>query len=98
MDSKLPVGFETLFYDLLKRINRLGAETKIATIFATTTWLDQPVWWQDAFGRPTPSTWLRHHSRVTEFHTFDRRQRQESWPVAVIWQRRGHALQGIGFV
>ena len=70
-DSKLPVGF----YDLLKRINRLGVETKIATMAHDLR--DHYMARSAEFGGKTLSAPDAIHlataiiHRVTEFHTFD---------------------------
>lgn len=76
LDSRLPVGLKTLFYGLLKRITRLGMDTKVATMAHDIR--DHYMVRAAEFGGKTLSTPDAIHLatailyRVTEFHTFDR--------------------------
>ncbi len=75
LDSKLPVGLKTLFYGMLKRINRIGMETKVAEMAHDLR--DYYKSRSAEFGGKTLSTPDAIHLatailyRVTEFHTFD---------------------------
>src|SRR6266436_1874998 len=76
LDSRLPVGLKTLFYGLMKRITRLGTDTKVAAIAHDLR--DHYTARSAEFGGKTLSTPDAIHLataiiyRVTEFHTFDR--------------------------
>jgi predicted nucleic acid-binding protein len=75
LDSRLPVGLKTLFYGLLKRITRLGMDTKVAAMAHDIR--DHYMVRSAEFGGKTLSTPDAIHLatailyRVTEFHTFD---------------------------
>ena len=75
LDSRLPVGLKKLFYGLLKRINRLGMETKVAELAHDLR--DHYMARSAEFGGKTLSAPDAIHlataiiHRVTEFHTFD---------------------------
>lgn len=75
LDSRLPVGLKTLFYGLMKRITRLGMDTKVAAMAHDIR--DHYMIRSGEFGGKTLSTPNSIHLatailyRVTEFHTFD---------------------------
>jgi predicted nucleic acid-binding protein len=75
LDSRLPVGLKTLFYGLMKRLGRLGMETKVAAMAHDLR--DHYTARSAEFGGKTLSTPDAIHLatailyRVTEFHTFD---------------------------
>ena len=62
LQSKLPVGMDRLFADLLKRTERIGMDIKVArlaTISATTTWFVRINSTGKCFRYPTRYTWPR---------------------------------------
>jgi predicted nucleic acid-binding protein len=76
LDSRLPVGLKTLFYGLMKRITRLGMDSKVAAMAHDIR--DHYMVRSAEFGGKTLSTPDAIHLatailyRVTELHTFDR--------------------------
>ena len=75
LQSRLPVGMDRLFTDMIKRVNKLGMDSKVAALAHDIR--DYHIVNAHAFGGKTLSTPDAIHLatailyRATEFHTFD---------------------------
>ncbi|HWL06340.1 MAG TPA: PIN domain-containing protein [Xanthobacteraceae bacterium] len=82
LQSKLPVGMDTLFTGLMKRVTRIGIDSKIATLAHDIR--DHYMKRADEFDGKTLSTPDAIHLatailyRVSEFHTFDEKGSRKS--------------------